>query len=159
MYRRPAGSGEKFLRRSGVDAVKTFISHWLLVAVTVAPASLAHHSVPVNFDQSTEIAVEGVLTEIKWLNPHSHFRMDVIDESGETVEWLVEMGSVNAMRRTGFETDVFDLGDSVLVIGYPGRRDRVIFLNRALVGNGANERCVASPGRDATVPCEPRSTL
>ena len=139
--------------------MRVFSARWLVVAVAVAPASLAHHSVPVNFDQSTEIAVEGVLTEIKWLNPHSHFRMDVVDESGATVQWLVEMGSVNAMRRTGFETDVFHLGDSVLVIGYPGRRDRVIFLNRALVRDETGERCLASPGRDATVPCEPRSSL
>ena len=130
----------------------------ILVAALIAPALMAHHSVPVNFDQSTEIAVEGVLTEIKWLNPHSHFRMEVTDESGATVQWLVEMGSVNAMRRSGFETDVFHLGDSVLVVGYPGRRDRVIFLNRALIRDDAGARCIASPGRDP-LPCEPRIEL
>ena len=30
--------------------------------------AVAHHSVPVNFDQSKEITVTGVLTEIKWIN-------------------------------------------------------------------------------------------
>lgn len=33
----------------------------------------AHHSVPVNFDQSREVTIKGVLTEIKWINPTPAF--------------------------------------------------------------------------------------
>ena len=52
----------------------------LLLASVVQPAT-AHHSVPVNFDQS-EITIEGVLTDIKWVNPHAHFRVNVIEAGG-----------------------------------------------------------------------------
>src|SRR5439155_14032050 len=98
-----------------------------------APA-FAHHSVPVNFDQSREITVTGVLTEIKWINPHSRFRMDVKNEDGTTVEWLVEMGAINTMKRAGFDTDKFTIGDPITIIGWPGRdRDRSMLLRTAVV--------------------------
>jgi hypothetical protein len=35
------------------------------------------------------------LTEAKWINPHSRFRIDVKQDDGKTVAWLVEMGAVN----------------------------------------------------------------
>ena len=121
----------------------------------IAGTANAHHSVPVNFDQSREISVSGVLTEIKWLNPHSHFRMDVTGDDGNTVEWLVEMGSHNAMLRSGFQWQRFVVGDSVTITGWPGRRDRVVFLNWAVLGDGTEILCITSrclPAEDLEEP-------
>ena len=117
---------------------------WLSAAALIAAAARAHHSVPVNFDQSREISVTGVLTEITWLNPHSHFRMDVTSDDGDTLEWLVEMGSYNAMLRSGFQWQLFVVGDSVTITGWPGRRDRVVFLNAARLGDGTELLCITS---------------
>jgi hypothetical protein len=105
--------------------------------LAVAASVAAHHSVPVNFDQSKEVTVSGVLTEIKWINPHARFRLDVKGEDGSTVEWLVEMGSINTMRRAGFETERFALGDTVTVIGWPGRRGRVVLLRTVVLTDGS----------------------
>ena len=118
----------------------------LLVALALMTTDtlLAHHSVPVNFDQSREITIAGILTEVRWLNPHSRFRVDVTQEDGTTLEWLVEMGAINTMRRAGFETDLFVVGDSVSIFGAPGRRDRVMLLSRAFVHDGNELRCVGS---------------
>lgn len=110
-----------------------------LIAITLvalAMSATAHHSVPVNFDQSREITVSGVLTEIKWINPHSRFRLDVKSEDGSTVEWLVEMGSINAMKRASFDTGRFALGDTVTVTGWPGRRGRVVLLRTVIAADG-----------------------
>ncbi len=121
------------------------INRILLVAMTLMTTDvLAHHSVPVNFDQSREITIEGILTEVKWLNPHSRFRVDVTQEDGTTLEWLVEMGAINTMRRSGFATELFVVGDSVSIFGPPGRRDRVMLLTRAFVHEGNELRCVGS---------------
>ena len=109
-----------------------------------AARAFAHHSVPVNFDQSREISVTGVLQGIKWLNPHSHFLLDVTGDDGRTVEWLVEMGAINTMRRAGFETDRFTLGQRVTITGWPGRRDRVVYLNRALIEDGTELLCLGA---------------
>ena len=106
----------------------------LLIATVTARA---HHSVPVNVDQSKEITISGTLTEAKWINPHSRFRIDVKQDDGKTVEWLVEMGAVNTMRRAGFEIDKFIVGDTLTIIGWPSRgRDRSMLLRTAVLKNG-----------------------
>lgn len=116
----------------------------MLVAALLASGVSAHHSVPVNFDTSRDITVTGVLTEIRWLNPHSHFRMDVTADDGSTVEWLVEMGAINTMQRAGFRIERFSLGQSVTITGWPGRRDRVVYLNRALIEDGTELLCLGA---------------
>ena len=111
----------------------------VLLAALVLPASgalSAHHSVPVNFDQSKEITVEGVLTEIKWINPHSRFRIDVKGQDGSTIEWLVEMGASNTMKRAGFPMERFVVGDRLSVTGNPGRRERAVLLREAVLPDG-----------------------
>ena len=109
----------------------------LAAAMLLAGAPLlAHHSVPVNFDQSREVTIVGVITEIRWINPHSRFRLDVRQEDGTRLEWLVEMGAINTMKRAGFPTDRFAVGDPVTIIGNPGRRDRVVLLRTAVLQDG-----------------------
>lgn len=108
-----------------------------IVSIVFAAAPLAaHHSVPVNFDQSREITIRGVITEIRWINPHSRFRLDVKQEDGSILEWLVEMGAINTMQRAGFRTERFAVGDPVTIIGNPGRRDRVVLLRTAVLQDG-----------------------
>lgn len=112
----------------------------LLLAIAVLAQgrnASAHHSVPVNFDQSKEITISGMLTEIKWVNPHSRFRVNVTGDDGKTVEWLVEMGAINTMKRAGFETERFNIGDMLTIIGWPGRgRDRTMLLRTAVLKDG-----------------------
>ncbi|MDE0004762.1 MAG: DUF6152 family protein [Rhodospirillaceae bacterium] len=135
---------------SYTSPIPASLRRWAICAVLLlAPAFLAedafaHHSVPVNFDTEREISVSGALTEIKWLNPHSYFRMDVTNDDGSTVEWLVEMGAINTMRRAGFQTDRFSLGQLVTITGWPGRRDRVVYLNRALIEDGTELLCLGA---------------
>ncbi len=120
-------------------AIQT-MPRWLTLAslLAIATPAVAHHSVPVNFDQSKEITVMGVLTEIKWINPHSRFRLDVKNDDGTTVEWLVEMGAINTMKRAGFDIDKFTVGDTLTIIGWPGRgRDRSMLLRTAVLKDGS----------------------
>lgn len=121
-----------------MGAIQT-MPRWLSLVslLAVATPALAHHSVPVNFDQSKEITITGALTEIKWINPHSRFRLDVKQDDGMTVEWLVEMGAINTMKRAGFDIDKFTVGDTLTIIGWPGRaRDRTMLLRTAVLKDG-----------------------
>jgi hypothetical protein len=118
----------------------------LAAAAPVRPLG-AHHSVPVNYDQSREITIEGVLTEIKWLNPHATFRLDVTSPDGSVVEWLVEMGAANTMKRAGFPMERFVVGDRITVIGNPGRRDRAILLNETVLKDGTRMNPAMRPPR------------
>jgi hypothetical protein len=70
------------------------------------------------------------------INPHSRFRLDVKQEDGSVVEWLVEMGAINTMQRAGFQTERFAVGDPVTIVGSPGRRDRVVLLRAVVLQDG-----------------------
>ena len=107
-------------------------------------AAFAHHSVAVNFDQSSEVTIEGQLTEVSWRNPHSHLRLEAEDGNGEATEWLVELGAVNTMRRSGFEMDRIVVGESVAVTGWPGNRDRTMYLLEITLGDGTRLVCAGA---------------
>ena len=108
----------------------------LVGAACVAADGLrAHHSTVVNFDSSREVTIAGVLTEVTWRNPHSRFRVNVTGES-VTVEWLVEMGASNTLKRAGFPMETFAVGDSITVTGWPGYRERSVLLREAVLQDG-----------------------
>ena len=130
--------------RSGAAALAA-----VFLAAVGAQRAAAHHSVPVNFDQSREITVVGVVTDIKWVNPHAHFRINVTNPDKTVVEWLVEMGAANTMRRAGFPMERFVVGDRLTIIGNPGRRDRTILLNETVLPDGTHLTPTMRP-RDAT---------
>ena len=124
----------KLLSQTNSARAAVVVAAGMLVAAVPARA---HHSVPVNFDSSKEVTITGTLTEAKWINPHSRFRLDVKQDDGTRVEWLVEMGAVNTMRRAGFAIDKFAVGDTLTIIGWPGRdRERTMLLRTAVLKDG-----------------------
>jgi len=54
---------------------------------------------------------------------------------GKTVEWLVDMGAINTMKRAGFDVERFNVSDTLTIIGWPGR-DRTILLRTAVLKDG-----------------------
>ena len=118
-----------------MKAFVLFVSLCLL-----APFSLAHHSVPVNFDTSDTITVSGVITHAKWINPHSQIYLDVTNEDGSITPWLVEMNALNTIQRLGRQLDMypeeFVVGDELTVIGWRGRNMNAVYFRKATLANG-----------------------
>jgi hypothetical protein len=131
---------------NATNSTAVLLASVLLTSPAARPL-IAHHSVPVNYDQSREITIEGVLTEIKWLNPHATFRLNVTGPDGSVVEWLVEMGAANTMKRAGFPMERFVVGDRITVIGNPGRRDRAVLLNETVLKDGTRMNPAMRPPR------------
>jgi hypothetical protein len=100
--------------------------------------ALGHHGVA-NFDLNADIALEGVITRVEFINPHSwlHFRVD--GANGESVEWRCEMRGATVLRRSGWTEEMFVTGSRVSVTGSPDRRDpTTCYLGTAVFADGSS---------------------
>jgi hypothetical protein len=76
---------------------------WLFVLLASMSAR-AHHSFSAVFDGKKPITLTGPVTKIEWANPHIHVHIDVKDETGQVINWAIEMGSPNFLIRLGWDT-------------------------------------------------------
>jgi len=87
--------------------------------LAVIPAS-AHHSHAM-YDSSGEIILEGVITEVRWANPHVWLYFDVAGEGGEPRTWALEGAAIGQLQNSGWEREMLNEGDQVTVSCYPLR--------------------------------------
>ncbi len=85
--------------------------------------AFAHHALQSEFEiNKPSRHWTGTLKTVQWVNPHSHFLIDVADESGKVTTWRFETASPNGLRRLGFSSKgFFEAGKTYSVIGYPAR--------------------------------------
>jgi Family of unknown function (DUF6152) len=79
---------------------------------------LAHHSFMAEFDKEKPVHLDGVVTKIEWINPHTYFYLDVKDASGKTTHWSLETGSPNVLMLRGWTRDTMKIGEHISVSGY-----------------------------------------
>ena len=88
----------------------------LLLALS-APA-MSHHGFG-RFDLRTDIQLEGELTGLDFVNPHSYVRFDVTQEDGTVIEMGCEMRAATVLRRSGWTPDLFVEGARIVIDGHP----------------------------------------
>jgi Family of unknown function (DUF6152) len=89
--------------------------------LTVATAQ-AHHAFSTEFDVNRPVTLQGKVTKVELINPHSWIHIEVTDEKGNAVEWMVEGGSPNALIRRGINRNSIPIGSELVIRGY-GTRD------------------------------------
>ena len=98
---------------------------WILAALTGAILFVvnaqAHHSITTFYDREKTISISGVLKEVRILNPHSSFLVEVTETSGQTVTWNVVCGNATQMARAGWTSETLKVGTKITVEGNPGR--------------------------------------
>jgi hypothetical protein len=89
-----------------------------LAVLGVAARVSAHHSFAAEFDAKQKVSLTGVVTKVEWTNPHVWFWVNVKDEkTGDVVNWGAEMGSPNALQRTGWSHNTMKVGMIVSLTG------------------------------------------
>ena len=78
----------------------------------------AHHSFEAEFDQNKPVNLNGKVTGMEWINPHSWIHMDVKGDDGKVVNWMIECGSPNTLFRRGLTKDSLPVGTEINVDGY-----------------------------------------
>ena len=84
-----------------------------LLGVTLPAA--AHHSFAAQYDADRPARLEGVVTKVEWMNPHTRFYIDVEDDNGNVVNWNLELASPNILTRRGWTRNSLQVGDTVTV--------------------------------------------
>ena len=88
--------------------------------LVTARQSRAHHSTSM-YDMANPVTVRGTVKRFEWTNPHAFIFLEVKDEKGATVEWEIEMMSLNHLRTYGWVRTTVKAGDVVAATGAPAK--------------------------------------
>lgn len=89
--------------------------------VALAAPAWAHHAFAAEFDAKRPVHLEGTLTKVELINPHSWIHLDVTGADGKVTNWMVEAGSPNVLLRRGFNKNTIAVGTKVVVEGYQSK--------------------------------------
>jgi len=81
----------------------------------------AHHAFAAEFDAKRPVHLEGVVTQVELINPHTWIHVDVKTPDGKITPWMVEAGSPNVLLRRGFNKNTVPKGTQVVVEGYQSK--------------------------------------
>lgn len=90
------------------------------VALATVPAH-AHHSAAVAYDVDRTVTVKGIISEVRWVNPHTWIFVDTKDADGKDVKWGFEGKVPNLLIRSGITPSVLKAGLEVTISGHPAR--------------------------------------
>jgi hypothetical protein len=98
-----------------------------LLLVAVVPV-VAHHAFGAEFDPDAPILIQGKVTRLEWVNPHTwiHIETTMLVKASDTTHpadpsaevWAVEGGTPNTLLRRGLRRDCLTPGTEVIVDGY-----------------------------------------
>ncbi len=113
----------------------------------------AHHSFPAQYDASKPVTLTGNVTKVEWTNPHIFIYIDVPDEeTGELVNWALEMGGPNALLRLGWKRDSLKIDDEITVEGSLARDGSNLANATSIVMTATGQRMLAGSSRGASGP-------
>jgi hypothetical protein len=140
------------MRRYLIGAIGT-------VLVLFLGAAHAHHSGAM-FDITKEVKISGTIQEFNWTNPHSNFKIKVVNSLGNEELWAVEMNSPNNLVREGWKRTTLKVGDKVTVTvrplrdGTPGGQYVSVILADGRFLGGEQKRDPSGDNRAAAPPAE-----
>ena len=99
----------------------TFVGITMAAILLIALPVKAHHSFSAAFDASRPINLQGTVTKVELINPHSWIWMDVKVEDGEVATWGLEGGPPVNLFRNGVTKDTLPVGSEIKIFGYQAK--------------------------------------
>jgi hypothetical protein len=69
------------------------------------------------YDMANPVTVKGAVKRFEWTNPHAFIFLDVKDEKAGSVEWEIELMSLNHLRSYGWMRTTVKAGDMISATG------------------------------------------
>ena len=105
------------------------------LAMSAGPV-LAHHGGSA-YDNTKVVTLNGPVKTFDFIQPHPIISLDVKDESGNLVNWSVEMTSPNHLVRYGWNGHKLKPGDQIIVSGSAAKNGlKVLNLRKISWANG-----------------------
>ena len=95
-----------------------------LTAVSLFTSGVSAHHSNTGTDNDSIVTIQGTVTEFSLRNPHAYVTVETTDESGEPIEWEVQLRAATALMRLGWRRDSLSPGDRVIVGLHPARDGR-----------------------------------
>jgi len=116
-------------------SVRCFIAGCGLLVV--GGTANAHHGFG-SFNGSAELmTLEGVVTGVDFINPHSWVYLTVTDEAGNPDNWRCELRAATVLHRSGWTPEMFVNGQTITITGLPDTRDpRSCYLSNVVFPDG-----------------------
>src|SRR5882672_5157383 len=103
--------------------LRAFIASAGLLMLSIAAS--AHHGAAAEYDLAHPVTLKGVVTEFRYVNPHSQIYFDVTDSNGKVVNWAGELNSPYSLTQDGWtkkrSMDALKAGTSIRVTICPGK--------------------------------------
>ena len=90
-------------------------------ALLVLKPAVGHHSFAAAFDENRPLNLEGVVTKVELVNPHSWVWIDVTNEDGTVTNWGMEGGPPVNLFRNGINKNTLPVGSEIRVFGYQSK--------------------------------------
>src|SRR5262245_66352495 len=103
--------------RTRLSIVAVGISLAVLGRVTL----VAHHAFSAEFDSNRPVILEGTVTKMEWVNPHSWIHIDVRKADGTVEKWMIEGGTPNTLLRRGLRKQARPAGTKINVEGFQAK--------------------------------------
>lgn len=121
----------------------------------VSMSAQAHHSFSAEFDAKQSITLTGVVTKVRFTNPHSWIYLDVKNKDGTVTNWGFEFGTPSSLQEKGLAKADLQFGAQVKIEGYRARNGGPFGYSRLLTLPGG--RTVQTGGAfDAPTPVKAR---
>ena len=92
----------------------------VLAALLLPSPALPHHS-NVAFEVNKIVTLTGVVTEFRWVNPHTWIGLSVDDGKGGKMVWAIEGRAPGVLVRAGWSPSSIKVGDTVTIDFSPAK--------------------------------------
>jgi len=105
-------------RATWISASARLLGAALAVWLTVGEG---HHFFATEYTEKDMVTIRGVVTEVRYRNPHVQLLVAVPGEQGEEEVWAANTVSPRGLPRRGWNSDTVKAGDALTLYGNLGR--------------------------------------